>query len=527
MPATQLGVPDATGAFLTFFPSTFSRGALVAVLAALACLAAPVAGAGAQTVLDTTIESGPLPVSDDTTPEFVFSGTDAVRFECRTLEIDTSFDQCVSPVTLDPLDDGVYVFEVRGVDMDDNPDTTPASQTFRVDTDAPDTTIVSGPTGPTNDVTPAFAFTSSEAGGSFDCWVHKPDETAPGFAPCSSGTELSELAAGDWVFEVRAVDMAMNPDDTPDRRSFSVDTTAADTTIVSGPTGLTNDATPDFAFTSTEAGGFECRQHLVGGTAPAFAPCTSPHAPGPLGDGSYVFEVRAVDAAGNSDATPARSSFQIDTTPPETTITGGPGDTTSATAAFLFSAPGAARFSCRLDGGSWHPCASPQAYSSLSLGSHRFEVTAVDEAGNEDPTPAQHAWQVLRPGLVIPSTVTQAVALAKELVQMRRALARIRLRTLARRRSVLFKTFDALTAGTVEIRARTRVRGPRGRRWIGVLVGEREVSKAGPHRVRAKVTKKGRGLARRRKSLPLELRLSFTDLAGRSLWATAKVTLKR
>ena len=152
---------------------------------------------------------------------------------------------------------------------------------------------------------------------------------------------------------------------------------------------------------------------------------------------------------------------------------------------------------------------------------------AVDAAGNQDPTPASHAWQVLRPGLVIPGAVEQATALAKELVQMRRALARIRLRTLARRRTVLFRTYDALTAGTVEVRARARVRQGGRRRWIRVLAGERDVPGAGRHRVRAKVTKKARRLARGRKTLPLELRLSFTDRAGRSLWATTKLTLKR
>jgi hypothetical protein len=60
-----------------------------------------------------------------------------------------------------------------------------------------------------------------------------------------------------------------------------------------------------------------------------------------------------------------------------------------------------------------------------------------------------------------------------------------------------------------------------------VITGKREVPDAGRHRIRAKVTKKGRGLARRRQRLPLELRLSFTDLAGRSLWATSKLTLRR
>jgi hypothetical protein len=294
---------------------------------------------------------------------------------------------------------------------------------------------------------------------------------------------------------------------------------AAQATIVSGPSGPTNDGTPTFEFIPETA---ECR---LPPAQPDPFPCSSPLTVGeaeytiPLPDGDYVLEV----TAGNT----ARRAFTIDTAPPQTDITGGPADTTDTTAVFRFSASEAASFSCRLDGGPWDACSSPQNYPGLGLGRHRFEVTAVDAAGNQDPTPAQHGWQVLRPGLVIPGTATLAAALARELVQMRRALVRMGLRRLARRRTVLLRTFHSLTAGSVEVRARTRVRSGSRRRWIVVLRGEREVPAAGRHPVRATVTKKGRRLARRRESLPMELRLSFTDLARRSLWTTAKFKLRR
>jgi hypothetical protein len=292
--------------------------------------------------------------------------------------------------------------------------------------------------------------------------------------------------------------------------------------ITSGPAGPTNDSIPEFSFFPHEG---QCRLLPV---MPGFSACTSPfpQAGGeyaiPLPDGDYAFEVRASPAD-----SPARREFTIDTVPPQTEITGGPWNTTDTTAVFLFSAPSAASASCRLDGGSWSPCGSPQTYSGFSLGGHRFEVTATDAAGNQDPTPAEHAWQVLRPGLTIPGTVRLAKSLAKELVQVRRALAKMGLRALARRRTLVFRTFDALTAGTVEVRARARVRQGARRRWVGTLKGKRKVPAAGRHRVRANVTKKGRRLARRRQTLPLELRLTFTDLAGRSLWATSELTLKR
>jgi hypothetical protein len=289
--------------------------------------------------------------------------------------------------------------------------------------------------------------------------------------------------------------------------------------ITAGPSGPTNDNTPTFEFSPAVA---ECKLPPL---VPDFSACESPFRVGeaeytiPLSDGDYVFEVRA----GGTDS----QAFTVDTMPPETQITGGPGNTTDTTAVFQFSAPGAAGTSCRLDGGAWSPCGSPHTYTGLSLGPHRFEVTALDAAGNQDSSPAEHAWQVLRPGLVIPGTVRLAKSLAKELVQMRRALAKMGLRALARRRTLVFRTFDALTAGTVEVRARARIRQGTRRRWIGTLKGKRMVPDAGRHRVRATVTKQGRRLARRRQRLPIELRLSFTDLARRSLWATSKLTLKR
>jgi glucose/arabinose dehydrogenase len=90
------------------------------------------------------------------------------------------------------------------------------------------------------------------------------------------------------------------------------DTTPPDTAIDSAAHGATTDSTPTFLFHSTEEGSsFECS--LDSGT-PAFGPCSGPgasHTPGPLGVGSYSFRVRAVDAFGNADQTPAVEAFSV------------------------------------------------------------------------------------------------------------------------------------------------------------------------------------------------------------------------
>jgi len=170
------------------------------------------------------------------------------------------------------------------------------------DTTAPQTTITAGPSIPTRDSTPTFSFTSSEAGSTFECRVD-----SVGFAPCTSPRTTAALSEGMHTFRVRARDAAGNIDATPASRTFKVDTIAPQTAITSGPSGSTSDSTPTFAFSAGEGGSrFECRVDNAG-----FAPCTSPHTTAALTNGTHTFRVRARDAAGNADATPAIRTFTV------------------------------------------------------------------------------------------------------------------------------------------------------------------------------------------------------------------------
>jgi len=69
-----------------------------------------------------------------------------------------------------------------------------------------------------------------------------------------------------------------------------------------------------FAFTGTDTGagvaGFECAVDVG-----VFVSCASGDTFGPLAAGGHLFAVRAVDAAGNRDQTPATFASTIDTTP--------------------------------------------------------------------------------------------------------------------------------------------------------------------------------------------------------------------
>jgi hypothetical protein len=87
---------------------------------------------------------------------------------------------------------------------------------------------------------------------------------------------------------------------------------------------------------------------------------------------------------------------RVRSTPPNTTIKDGPsGVVGSASVVLVFGATAAgSTFQCRLDGGPWVPCASPERYTALVDGSHTFDVRAISPAGVADRSPAHAAWFV-------------------------------------------------------------------------------------------------------------------------------------
>jgi hypothetical protein len=91
------------------------------------------------------------------------------------------------------------------------------------------------------------------------------------------------------------------------------DTTAPETTIASGPSGSTTARTASFGFGSSEAGStFACRLD-----SDSWHSCSSPKGYSNLATGGHQFAVRATDAAGNTDATPASSTWTVINPPVE------------------------------------------------------------------------------------------------------------------------------------------------------------------------------------------------------------------
>ena len=342
--------------------------------------------AGDVTPPDTSFTATEPNPTNDTTGEFTFTSTEAGSTFACSLD-GAAFTTCTSPFTTAALGEGSHTLLVKATDASGNTDATPASHTWVVDTTAPETSFTATEPNPTNDTTGDFSFTSSEGSSTFQCSLD-----GASFTTCTSPFATAALSQASHTLLVKATDAAGNTDGTPASHTWVVDTTAPETSFTATEPNPTNDTTGDFSFTSSEGSStFQCS--LDGDS---FTTCTSPFATAALGQGSHTLLVRATDAAGNTDGTPASHTWVVDTTAPETSFTATePNPTNDTTGDFSFtSSEGSSTFQCSLDGASFTTCTSPFATAALGQGSHTLLVRATDAAGNTDGTPASHTWVV-------------------------------------------------------------------------------------------------------------------------------------
>ena len=243
-----------------------------------------------------TITSKPSSSTNSTAPSFGFTASETgSSFSCR---LDGgAFAPCFSPKGYTGLADGQHTFEVKATDPAGNTGTVDAF-TWTIDAVAPTVALVSAPASLSNSSAAAFAFTADEPS-SFEC-----NFDARGFAPCSAPATYHGLGDGAHAFSVRANDGVGNLSG-PIGHSWTIDTTAPETTLAAAPTsGTATSAT--FAYSASERATFECR--LDG--AP-FTLCGTPKSYAGLRHGDHQFQVRAIDVAGNADPTPSLHGWRI------------------------------------------------------------------------------------------------------------------------------------------------------------------------------------------------------------------------
>lgn len=325
----------------------------------------------------------------------------------KAIERRTSGGECSN--RLDPADD---TNDSDGDFADASPAplsyaTVPSPPECKAPLPTPTVTIDSKPAASTNSTAAEFTFHAGSETTGFECRL---DQGA--YTDCTSGSKISypgPLAEGQHSFRVRASNA--NGTGSPSTYAWTVDVTPPTASITSHPNDPSPGTTASFRYDSNEGGSkFECRLSPV---ESAFAPCDAqPKTYSSLADGKYEFAVLAIDPAGNAQPTPTVFPWTVDNslldeTPPETTILSKPTDpSTSPAATFTYSSnePGST-FQCKLDGAAFNNCpASGITYSGLSEGPHSFQVRAVDQHHNIDPTPAGYSFSVVfsAPAAVIP-----------------------------------------------------------------------------------------------------------------------------
>ncbi|MEH3053951.1 MAG: OmpA family protein [Patulibacter minatonensis] len=335
----------------------------------------------------TTFPTKPAATTNSTTANFTFATNESggVTYECSLDGV--AFAACTTPKSYTGLADGSHTLRVRATDVVGNVESPAASYTWVIDRTAPDTTIDTKPSSPSGSASATFTASSNESPVTFECKVD-----AGAWAACPAPITFTGLSDGSHTVQIRAVDAAGNTDPTPASYTWTIDTTAPDTSLDTHPASLTTATTATFTFSSADGTAtFECK--VDGGSWTA---CTSPLNLTGLADGSHTVDVRALDPAGNADATPESFTWTVDATAPATALDSHPAALSdSASAQFTFSSTdNTATFECRLDGGAWVTCPSPKSLTGLADGAHTFEVRAVDPAGNVDPSPKSYTWTV-------------------------------------------------------------------------------------------------------------------------------------
>ena len=230
------GVDPSTSAYTIDASPALAEGAYTIQVTQLDDLGHAGTSAAATFTVDTTAPNvtltGPTAFTNNATPVLsghagtaaadwstvtvrVYAGASAtgtaIRTHAGTVDAAGTYTTTVSPA----LSDGVYTAQTGHGDRAGNSAlSTPVS--FTIDTRAPDTSILAGPSTWTTTRTPTFTFASSEASSTFACSLdHQP------LATCRSPFTTPRLSDGRHLLRVAAIDRAGNVDPAPDSRTFT------------------------------------------------------------------------------------------------------------------------------------------------------------------------------------------------------------------------------------------------------------------------------------------------------------------
>jgi len=255
------------------------------------------AAAGIDPAVPDVAISGPGAVTDQTTAAFALSSTKPrVTYTCS---LDGgSYAACTAPAYAG-LASGAHALRVQATDRWGQT-APPRTWSWTVDPKvaadytpvAPSTTIAPRVASPTSSSDAAFSLSASKDSVTFACSL----DGGP-YLACPPDVHYSGLGEGDHTLRVQSTDRFGQTEPSPAALTWKADRTAPDTIALAlAPAPGADSGWAVFA--GTEPGRFECKLQGAGD----WAPCASPLA---LPAGVSSITVRAVDAAGNADASPA------------------------------------------------------------------------------------------------------------------------------------------------------------------------------------------------------------------------------
>jgi outer membrane protein assembly factor BamB len=409
--------------------------------------------------LDLRISSGPDGPVTSTDATFSFGASGAgFSYSCR---LDRgAWQACTSPVSYSGLAGGPHVFEVKTTGA--SGDVALAARSWSIAPGTPSTRITSGPPALTKERNATFRLATEHAART-ECRLD-----GGAWGACSDPVSYWSLYDGPHVFEARSIDAFGRVEASPASWSWTIDATAPNATITSGPSGTVTSTSASFSFSSSESPStFECRLD-----AGSWAGCSSPKSYSGLSTGTHTFAVRATDAAGNVDGTPATREWTVSAP----TQTDGGTETPS-------------------DGGGTTPTQPPP------------EPTTTDGGSTSGTTGG---------GATVASSTA---ALRTTLV---RGLRLVDTQTLAAQRTFLVN-FEAPARGTLTIELRLR-----GGRDSGTLLarGARRMRAGQSAFVRVRTTRAGRALLRRMRRARVSVVVRFTPAGSAGERSSGAVTLR-
>ncbi len=196
----------------------------------------------------------------------------------------------------------------------------------------------------------------------------------PGASSGIVSTTGGPIVDGHYTVLISYQDALGNPREYDYHFNVTVDVTAPETSIISGPPQFANSTSAAFSFGSNEEG--VTYQASLDSGVPQNVAGTINYSG--LSEGAHTLSVRAIDPVGNSDATPATSLWRVDLTPPVVSPNGNIETTATSPDGAVVDFDYGATDETGLLGVS----ASPAPGSVFPIGVTEVDVMATDRAGN-------------------------------------------------------------------------------------------------------------------------------------------------